>query len=156
MPIRFSTNVTNLQSCLQLVVCTFWWLGKLPVVRGCHFLLQLYQYVFHGELPLPICQHSKLLCFNLLPITQQIKQRESNTTPEQEIGKWEREISERCLINHCNKMEPMTDSRKLSPNNNLHFSNETETESSYSRGHSRRTAFLILMTDNHTNLKSHV
>ena len=40
-----------------------WGLNKLPVMRSCHPLLQLDQYILHGVLSLPIYK-TKLLWFN--------------------------------------------------------------------------------------------
>lgn len=49
----------------KLEIGAFRRLDELPVVWGCHFLLQLSQYVLHGVLPLPICKQPKFLRLNL-------------------------------------------------------------------------------------------
>lgn len=48
----------------MLKVSSFWRLDKLPVMRGCHFFLQLGQYILHAVLSLPICKKPKFLWFN--------------------------------------------------------------------------------------------
>lgn len=52
----------------MLKVSSFWRLDKLPVMRGCHFFLQLGQYILHAVLSLPICKKPKFLWFNLFHI----------------------------------------------------------------------------------------
>jgi len=52
----------------MLKISSFWRLDKLPVMRGCHFFLQLGQYILHAVLSLPICKKPKFLWFNLLHI----------------------------------------------------------------------------------------
>lgn len=49
----------------MLKVSAFGRLDKLPVMRCCHFFLQLGQYILHGVLSLPICKKAKFLWFNL-------------------------------------------------------------------------------------------
>lgn len=48
-----------------------------------HFLFQLCQYVFHGVLPLPVCQNPKLLWFHLndcksIPLAYRVQLDEQN------------------------------------------------------------------------------
>lgn len=113
----FQQITANLQSSLPLEICTFRWLDKFPVVWRCHFLLQLHQYVFHGKVPLPICQHSELLWINLFPNTS-LKNTNDKNKFLNSGSKTMKKISRR---NHCNKMEIwMAQRNKLQPRI-LHF-----------------------------------
>ena len=48
-----------------LEASAFWRLNKLTVMRRSHFFLQLYQYILHRVLPLPVRKKSELLWIHL-------------------------------------------------------------------------------------------